>query len=327
MEVLRDMVLGRSHNRGLLSGSLRTPLATDLKSASSGVDSACKTENFHHLVVSFLAITNIGRWVETYNKPKPWLPAPRRSRNLAAFSVISTSPWMKKFLSSSFFNWKNGSTAYGDHNELFEALQLVLSHLVLNPISPFALQIPTSRGDYDVAKVYLWNLPLKTIYSRAHEVKQPARISSNPPIVIFPKLTSRSLELEPQMNLDLNSLLHIRNFWRRQFTAKEEATYYHMAEALARVGQAPTRWDQALQEPLTLNTNWVGHYSCLHKWPRKMEEFEDKQSCAEDWPDHDIDPLVCTNLPELSVLISENTCFDTSPAALLYFGSGESSDC
>jgi hypothetical protein len=48
-----------------------------------------------------------------------------------------------------------------------------------------------------------------------------------------------------------------------------------------------------LQESLVLSMDWVGHYSCLHKWPRKMEDFEDKQSCAEDWPDHGIDPLVC----------------------------------
>jgi hypothetical protein len=200
---------------------------------------------------------------------------------------------MKKFLSSSFFNWKNGNTTYGDVNALFDALQLVLSHLVLNPVSPFALQIPTSRGDYDVTKVYLWNQPLETIYSRAPESKQPVRASPNSSIIIFPQYTSRSPEPEPQMDLDLNSLLHIRNFWRRQFTAKEEATYYHMAESLAMTGHAPKRWDQALQEPLTLGTNWVGHYSCLHKWPKKIEDFEDKQSCAEDWPDPGIDPLVC----------------------------------
>ena len=200
---------------------------------------------------------------------------------------------MKKFLSCSFFNWKNGKTTHGDPNELFDALQLVFSHLVLNPASPFALQIPTSRGDYDVAKVYLWNMPLETIYRRADESQQPAPNSPNPSIVIFPKLTSRSPDT--QMNLDLNSLLHIRNFWRRQFTAKEEATYYHMVEALARMGQVPKRWDQALQDPLMLRTDWVGHYSCIHKWPKKMEDFEDKQSCAEDWPDHGVDPLVCTN--------------------------------
>ena len=200
---------------------------------------------------------------------------------------------MKKFLSSSFFKWKNGSSTYDEPNELFGALQLVLSHLVLNPLSLFALQIPASRGDYDIAEVYLWNLPLATICNRALECEQAPQASPSPSIVIFPKLRSRSPEPEPQMSLNIGSLLHIRNFWRRQFTAKEEATYYNMAETLATTGRAPKEWDCALQAPLTPSTNWVGHYSCLHKWPKKMEDFEDKQSCAEDWPAHGIDPLVC----------------------------------
>ena len=200
---------------------------------------------------------------------------------------------MREFLSSSFFDWKNEESTYGEPNELFDALQIVLSHLVLNPLSPFALQIPTSRGDYNLAKIYLWNLPFETIYRHAVEAEQPARKSPSPSIVLFPKLGSRSPEPEPEMHLDLHSLLHIRNFWRRHFTAKEEATYYNMAETMVRMGRPPQKWDHALQEPLVLNTKWVGHYSCLHKWPKKMEDFEDKQSCAEDWPDHGIDPLVC----------------------------------
>jgi hypothetical protein len=199
---------------------------------------------------------------------------------------------MKTFLSSSFFNWKDEKRTYGEPNELFDALQVVLSHLVLNPLSPFALQIPTSRGDYDIAKVYLWNRPLETIYSHAPEPEQPIRESHIPSVVLFPKLKSRSPEQEREMHLDLHSLLHIRNFWRRHFVAKEDATYYNMAETLTMMRRGPQKWDCALQEPLMLKRNWVGHYSCLHKWPKKMEDFEDKQSCAEDWPDHGIDPLV-----------------------------------
>jgi hypothetical protein len=200
---------------------------------------------------------------------------------------------MKTFLSSSFFGWKNEKRTYGEPNELFDALQVTLSHLVLNPLSPFALQISTSRGDYDIAKVYLWNLPFETIYRRAPESEQPTRASPTPSVILFPKLRSRSPDPEPEMYLDLHSLLHIRNFWRRHFTAREDATYYNMAESLVRMGRTPQKWDRALQESLVLSMDWVGHYSCLHKWPRKMEDFEDKQSCAEDWPDHGIDPLVC----------------------------------
>ena len=234
-------------------------------------------------------------YAETYTKPKSWLAAPGRSRNLAAFSVITTSPWMAKFLSSPFFDWKNDKSTCGEPNELFDALQVVLSHLVLNPRSPFALEIPTSRGDYDIAKVYLWNTSFETIYRGAPESHRPARVSPTPSVVLFPKLGSNSPEPEPEMQLDMHSLLHIRNFWRRHFT-EEDATYYNMAETLTTIGRGPQKWDHALQEPLMLNTKWVGHYSCLHKWPKKIEDFEDKQSCAEDWPDHGIDPLVCEKL-------------------------------
>ena len=75
--------------------------------------------------------------------------------------------------------------------------------------------------------------------------------------------------------------------------AKEDATYFDMAEALMKVGNAPQKWHRGIQEPLLLETKWVGHYSCLHPWPKKLDKFEEKQCCAEDWHDHGIDPLVC----------------------------------
>jgi hypothetical protein len=102
------------------------------------------------------------------------------------------------------------------------------------------------------------------------------------------------------MYLDLHSLLHIRNFWRRHFMAKEDATYFDMAEALMTMGNAPQKWHQGLQEPLVLETKWVGHYGCLHPWPKKLDKFEEKQCCAEDWHDRGIDPLVCDGCRLLS---------------------------
>ena len=254
------------------------------------------------------SLTNLSLGTETYNKLKPWHSSPTHSRNLAAFSVISTSPWMKKFLSSPFFAWKSKDRIYGQPNELFDALQVVLSHLVLNPLSPFALQIPTSRGDYDIAKVYLWNLPLETIYRRAPDSKQRAGRSPTLSVTLVPKLQSRSPAPEPEMHLDLHSLVHIRNFWRRHFTAKEDATYHNMTETLTKSRRAPRKWDRALQEPLRLEKNWVGHYSCLHPWPKKLDKFEEKQSCAEDWHDHGIDPLVRQGCPLLSSFVFLSQC-------------------
>lgn len=218
---------------------------------------------------------------------------------------------MQKFLSAPFFAWKDRNKPYGEPNELFDGLQIVLSHLVLDPYSPFALAVPTSRGDYNIAKVYLWDQPFETIYRRAPEpepVTRP-RNSPAPSTVLFPKLKSKSPEPEPQMYLDLHSLLHVRNFWRRHFMAKEDATYFDMAEALMKMGNGPQKWHQGFQEPLVLETKWVGHYSCLHPWPKKLDKFEEKQCCAEDWHDHGIDPLVCDSCRLLSFPICNHQNF------------------
>lgn len=218
---------------------------------------------------------------------------------------------MQKFLSAPFFAWKDRNKPYGEPNELFDGLQIVLSHLVLDPYSPFALAVPTSRGDYDIAKVYLWDQPFETIYRRAPEPEPVTRASDSPApsTVLFPKLKSRSPEPEPQMYLDLHSLLHVRNFWRRHFMAKEDATYFDMAEALMKMGNAPQKWHRGLQEPLVLETKWVGHYSCLHPWPKKLDKFEEKQCCAEDWHDHGIDPLVCDGYRLLSFPVGTHQNF------------------
>jgi hypothetical protein len=202
---------------------------------------------------------------------------------------------MQKFLSAPFFAWKDINKPYGEPNELFDRLQIVLSHLVLDPYSPSALEVPTSSGDYDIAKVYLWDQPFETIYRHVPEPEPATRVSNSPApsTVLFPRLKSRSSEPEPQMYLDLHSLIHVHNFRRRHFMAKEDATYFDMADALIKMGNAPQKLHRGLQEPLVLETKWVGHYSCLHPWPKKLDKFEEKPCCAEDWHDHGIDPLVC----------------------------------
>ena len=203
---------------------------------------------------------------------------------------------MTQFLKCSFFAHNQGQ--YGKLNDLFDALQLVFSHLVLNPISAFAINIPTSREDYNIAKVYLWNEPFETIYRRDSEAEQHTLTSLSPSLSLFPKL--KSPEPEPKMFLDLHALLHIRNFWRRHLTENDnngngENTYWNMAQSLVKLAKAPDKWDQALHEPLVLRTTWVGHYSCVYNWPKKLEGLEEIQSCAQDWNNTSIDPLVSAN--------------------------------
>lgn len=73
--------------------------------------------------------------------------------------------------------------------------------------------------------------------------------------------------------------------------APEDRTYAEMALNLGSVRYTPKPWDKPLKAPLVLDTRWVGHYSCLHPWPKTAEELEEFQSCAEDWNDH-TNPLV-----------------------------------
>ncbi len=214
---------------------------------------------------------------------------------------------MTLFLKSSFF--ADNQDQYGKPNDLFDALQLIFSHLVLNPISAFAISIATSREDYDIAKIYLWNKPFETIFRRDHktEAEQSARASRNPSLSHFPKL--RSPESEPEMLLDLHTLLHLRNFWRRHLTESDnngngENTYWNMTQGLVKLGKIPKRWARALNEPLVLETNWVGHYSCIYNWPKKAEVLKEVQSCAQDWNNTSIDSLV-------SATPNEQACYKT----------------
>ena len=210
---------------------------------------------------------------ETYNPAKPHLPPPMHSRNLAVFSAPSTSPWMLTLLSSPFHGHE--TSTFGQQNTLFDALQLLFSHLVLDPISPMALSTSSSRADYDLQRVYNWNRPFETLYQRLSTAIRP-----QPRILLFPKL---SPEPEATMFLDLHTLLHIRNFWRRQLTAEQEGTYAQMATKLSRVGHGPKRWDQPLDWPLKVSRIWFGHYSCLHPWAKSRWDLEERQTCAEDW--------------------------------------------
>ena len=212
---------------------------------------------------------------------------------------------MTLFLKSSFFAENHGQ--YGKPNDLFDALQLIFSHLVLNPISAFATSIATSREDYDIAKVYLWNKPFDTIFRRdlEAEAERSVRAGCSPFLPLFPKL--RSPESEPEMLLDLHTLLHLRNFWRRHLTESDyngngENTYWNMAQGLVKLGKTPKRWDRSLHEPLVLERNWVGHYSCIYNWPRKGEVLKEIQSCAQDWNNTSVDALVSATLPDIGTM-------------------------
>jgi hypothetical protein len=183
---------------------------------------------------------------------------------------------MEEFLSSPFFTYggKN-SYSYGKPNRLFDALQIVFSHLVLHPSSAFAATVSASRGNYDLSIIYLYGVPLRTIY----HIK-----------------LSQLEDVQPQkrnMRLDLYALLHIRNFWHahlsygtRKYT-NPAPTYGEMARVLAEQNHAPRQWDGPIQYSSKVRPHWFGHYSCTHPTPRKLMDIEEHETCAEDWNSQD----------------------------------------
>ncbi|KAI1619382.1 hypothetical protein EDD37DRAFT_675883, partial [Exophiala viscosa] len=235
--------------------------------------------------------------VETYFQPVKHLPPPTVSLNLARFSDVK-SEWMATFLSCPFYPTKPPSV-YGDIHHLFQALQLVFSHLLLSPASAMAYKVPTSRQKYSLVQVYNWNQPVETLYRR----------------------------FAGQFVLDTWELLHIRNFWHRHLIdyppgeVKVDATrqsdhifeytYAKMAKKLWAVGITAKPWDKFLEDglPKEISLVWYGHYSCLHKWPVNERELGEMQSDAEDWDS--VDPMRL----DLSTSIDNATNAATDDAA------------
>lgn len=185
----------------------------------------------------------------------------------------------------------NHKAKYGKANILFDTIQVVLSHLVLNPQSAVSLRLSTSRGDYDLARVYNFNRPFQPIMEQIQEDVRPKLACKSK---IFPNLKSSTPEPSaPRYRLCMHTILHIRNFWRRHFAEEVngigENTYSSMARNMVANGMFPRGWTRPLAESTPLLLNWVGHYSCLHPWPKNRGDLEERQSCAEDWGH--IDPM------------------------------------
>jgi hypothetical protein len=177
---------------------------------------------------------------------------------------------MVEFLSSPYFAYETAQ--YGQTDHLFEALQLVLSHLVLNPVSEFAATVKPSRVNYDLSIIYLHEARLETLY----------------------KLRSSNFEVQEHQEkggkLELNGLLHIRNFWQAHFSynisgtyTNAPTTYSEMMRTLVHQDHAPQQWDTAVGQLSSINPNWHGHYSCTHPKTRRLPDIEEHQTCAEDW--------------------------------------------
>lgn len=214
---------------------------------------------------------------------------------------------MHTFLSTALFP-STRKCRFGQPHPLFDALQVCLSHLLLSPTSATARAVDSSRGNYNLLQVYNWNQAFDTLYRR---VPHPKDEKKKPDPWLkrkkFPKLRDRSSAASERpefvFELDMHALLHIRNFWHRHFIDDTrgssestsrwigEDTYAKMAKTLCEMGITPKKWDKPLKsEPLSIPSEWYGHYSCLHPWPKSIRDLEERQTCAEDW--NSVDPLV-----------------------------------
>lgn len=218
--------------------------------------------------------------LETYNKPDSRYRNPQISPNILAFSDAMKSEWMVHFLATRLFA-RDHQHPYGrlPNNKLFDVLQVAFSYLVLNR-SPMAFQVGCDKTDYDLARVYNWNQPLSLLFRYVPE--DP----SNP--------LEWSVTYDLHFTLDINTLVHIRNFWHRHLTEAKaiggEETFANMAAGLAKMGISPKPWTQPLQQPSKLQKRWYGHYSCIYPWPKSRRQLDEKESEAEVWDT--VDPLV-----------------------------------
>jgi hypothetical protein len=211
---------------------------------------------------------------------------------------------MHTFLSTALFP-SDRRNKFGQPHPLFDALQVCLSHLLLSPTSKMAHAVDSSRTNYSLLRVYNWNQMFSTLYRRIEPSKEDKK-HSDPWLKRkkFPNLKDRVSEIpESQFELDTHTLLHIRNFWHRHFIDDTrgfsqptsrwigEDTYTKMVKSLTTMGIIPKKWEIPLNsEHFPIPSEWYGHYSCLHPWPKTVRDMEERQTCAEDWTS--VDPMV-----------------------------------
>lgn len=85
-----------------------------------------------------------------------------------------------------------------------------------------------SRSDYDIRKVYSYKLPTREPLVSIH-------------------------------NLELEKILHVRNFWQRHLINPHEDTFYSSFRDLP-ASQRPKAWHCPLGEGKELKSLWLGYY-------------------------------------------------------------------
>jgi hypothetical protein len=216
----------------------------------------------------------------------------QKSLNVAQFSDSAAAPWMLMLLSSPFFNY--GSEKFGTPNRRFDTLQLTFSYLLLSPLSPYAKHIENSKDRYDIKRVYNWGENFSTLYKVATAEQLESLEKGRKGRRQGPSFGDRIYDL------DMYSLLHIRNFWHHNlldstsraqeddFGLEGEALYRSMMKGVTKFGHSPSGWTASLRDLPTAEEparriKWYGTYCCIHPWPKKDKMLEERQSCADKW--------------------------------------------
>ncbi|RAL05699.1 MFS myo-inositol transporter [Aspergillus ibericus CBS 121593] len=131
----------------------------------------------------------------------------------------------------------------GRPSDLFCAIQLCLTELALDPV----MSVHCLRTDYDIGAVYTYG------------------VESGIPVVHSNKL-------------NLEKILHIRNFWIRHLLNPAEATFCASYSSLP-FYHRPRPWGEAA--PLEASSPWLGYYSCIHPYPGLLKDLENRQTCAD----------------------------------------------
>ncbi|RMJ28318.1 hypothetical protein PHISP_00795 [Aspergillus sp. HF37] len=154
----------------------------------------------------------------------------------------------KVLFDSEFLN--RPSNGYGETHrsapsDLFCAVQLCLTDVALDP----SMCVRCCRKDYDAGAVYSFESDIKK-------------------------------QLVNSGNLDLERMLHIRNFWLRHLLNPDEASYHDsfhkLGENLRPTGQKPLH-----EESSKPSSYWLGYDSCLHPHPETLNDFGDRQTCGD----------------------------------------------
>ena len=226
---------------------------------------------------------------ETYNSGSTNHVPLQYSKTLAALSSAvplksGKHSWIFNFMSCPSYGCssKKGSRP----NRRFDTLQVSLSHLVLSRRSQIQRQLLPSRYNYDIGQVYNFNKPFALVATRLPDTsskdaerQKKKRMSTS--------IDPHAPAFATRYYVDVHSVLHIRNFWQRHLNDDSNdpgsKTYSEMAENIAIKGLTPQQWNQPLYMRSEFSLNWLGHYICVHPWPKTRQELDERQTGAEAW--------------------------------------------